>query len=64
LSPAPARAGACRLGHVDYAELGQRPATSEVEQLVDHARKMGLWRFEEAPRYDAAALQAQEGLAA
>jgi hypothetical protein len=55
-----------RLGHVSYEELRARPPESEVEGLIAYAREQGLWRFEEAPRWEqrAAELSAEGELAA
>jgi hypothetical protein len=51
---------------VTYEELRTRPPTSEVEGLISYARELGLWRFEEAPRWEqrAAELAAEGELAA
>ncbi|KAI8473228.1 MAG: radical SAM superfamily protein [Monoraphidium minutum] len=55
-----------RLGFVSYEELRRRPPTSEVEELIAFARSKGLWRFEEAPRWEqrAAELEQEGELAA
>lgn len=51
-----------RLGYVSYEELRVRPPTSEVESLITFARDQGLWRFEEAPRWEQRAAElANEG---
>jgi putative pyruvate formate lyase activating enzyme len=41
-----------RSGWTDYSEIGNRPETSVVEEVKAHARSVGLWRFEESPRYE------------
>ena len=46
---------------MSYKELRSRPPESEVEELVTFARQRGLWRFEEAPRYERAAELARDG---
>jgi hypothetical protein len=45
---------------VDYKELASRPTEAEIEALAAYAREQGLWRFEEAPRYEAAGAAAGE----
>ena len=42
-----------RGGFTLYDEIGARPPTSDVEALRAYARSLGLWRFDEAPRYEA-----------
>jgi hypothetical protein len=54
-------AGLARLGFVDYKELHARPPQSDIEALQAYAREQGLWRFEEAPRYERVAELAREG---
>lgn len=44
-----------------YEEISRRPPTSDVEALQAHARAAGLWRFEEAPRWERAAERARDG---
>ena len=47
---------------MSYEELRVRPPTSEVESLIAFAREQGLWRFEEAPRWEQRAAElANEG---
>lgn len=47
---------------MSYEELRTRPPISEVESLIAYARELGLWRFEEAPRWEQRAEElAQEG---
>jgi putative pyruvate formate lyase activating enzyme len=54
-----------RLGWTDYSEIGRRPGEAEVEEVREYARSLGLWRFEEAPRYEALGMEgAPPGLAA
>lgn len=47
-----------RTGFTKYDEIGARPPTSDVEEVRQHARSVGLWRFEEAPRWEAGELAA------
>lgn len=44
-----------RLGFQDYSEIARRPSDEEVDGLFSYARSLGLWRFEEAPRFEAGA---------
>jgi putative pyruvate formate lyase activating enzyme len=54
-----------RLGWTDYSEIGSRPGEAEVEEVREYARSLGLWRFEEAPRYEAVGMEGPPpGLAA
>ena len=32
-------------------EINRRPDTAEVAELREHAKRVGLWRFEEEPRW-------------
>lgn len=50
-----------RLGFVSYEELRSRPPQSDCDDLAAFARSLGLWRFEEAPRYERAAEMARDG---
>jgi hypothetical protein len=50
-----------RLGFVSYEELRARPSEGDYAELEAHARAQGLWRFEEAPRYERAAELARDG---
>ncbi|GBF95209.1 pyruvate formate lyase-activating enzyme [Raphidocelis subcapitata] len=50
-----------RLGFVSYEELRARPSEADYAELTAHARAQGLWRFEEAPRYERAAEMARDG---
>eukprot|EP00882_Tetradesmus_deserticola_P028777 GHRQ01032064.1.p1 GENE.GHRQ01032064.1~~GHRQ01032064.1.p1 ORF type:complete len:145 (+),score=23.92 GHRQ01032064.1:655-1089(+) len=42
-----------RQGWTSYNEINRPVRSDEVQQLRDYARSIGLWRFEEAPRYEA-----------
>jgi len=39
-------------GWTDYSEIGERPESQVVEEVRDYAKSLGLWRFEEPPRYE------------
>jgi uncharacterized Fe-S radical SAM superfamily protein PflX len=42
-----------RDGWTSYKEINRPVSSEEVQQLRQYARSIGLWRFEEAPRYEA-----------
>ncbi len=44
-----------------YEELRTRPPEAEADELAAYARSLGLWRFEEAPRWERAAELARDG---
>lgn len=37
--------------HPRYEEIDRPVSNEEVDELRAHARRVGLWRFEEAPRW-------------
>lgn len=45
-----------RFGFVKYDEIDRQVTSAEMLELRDYARNIGLWRFEEAPRYEATEL--------
>eukprot|EP00775_Hariotina_reticulata_P007293 gene7293-7506_t len=45
-----------RGGWTTYEEVNRRPTSEEVKLLRDYAKKIGLWRFEELPRYESGEL--------
>ncbi|WIA40873.1 hypothetical protein OEZ86_004539 [Tetradesmus obliquus] len=42
-----------RQGWDSYEDINRPVSSDEVQQLRQYARSIGLWRFEEAPRYEA-----------
>ncbi len=41
-----------RSGWDDYADINTQVPSEDVAMLRAHARSVGLWRFEEAPRWE------------
>ena len=53
-----------RTGWTDYSEIGKRPGSQVVEEVREYAKSVGLWRFEEPPRYEFVGVGSSSELAA